>query len=530
VAAATYTTDLTGASNTLSTCEAITGWAEPTAAGWVASVTPIDQTENYIQGTHSISATGKTTGVGGHLFNAGSGQTMPTDGAFLMWGYFASMGALDTEANGGMRLMIGNSLSAFYGWKVAGKDSIPYGGWHNFAVNPTVTPDYTAGTPSGTWQYFGFAVNALVAISKGEPYGIDVARYGRCEARFAGGDGADADATFLGFATVNDDAANRWGLIQAVDGGYLWKGLMVLGYAAAVVFTDSNTLVLVENTKKVTAGFNKIEIRNASSVINWTSINFLALGTVSKGRLEVVDDCDVNIAGCSFTGMDTFIFKAASAVLTSTFRNCGVITANSADFAGTKFEGYAGTADTSYMDWNTNSDPGTKLANCSFVKGSAAAHALSFTDTNLISINLPNSCTFSGYSASNGQTDSALYFAKSSGSITVYYNGTVTYKSAGATITISASNVDVTLTGLKDNSECRVYTAGTTTELAGTENATTGTTDNRSFTFSLAAATSVDIRVFAVGYLPADILAYTVPTSAASIPVQQIFDRVYQNL
>jgi len=530
MAAAAYTSDLS--SQTIVTADAAGAYAEATATGWVdAGTTTQPDTDVFIQGTGSATYPLKT-GIGAALANAGSGITVPTDGAYLIWAYHAAPNTLATEANGGIRVIAGDSLSAFIGWKLGGSDTYVYGGWVNLALNPGQTKDYTAGAPTedGVYQYIGLAVNQTGTVNRGNPMVIDALRYGRCEMRIAGGDGADADATFVGAAAVNDNISNRWGIFQAIGGGYLWKGLLVLGYGAAVGFTDSNTQVLIENTKRVTAGFNKIEIRNASSIVNWTSVNFLALGTVSKGRLEVVDDCDVNISGCTFTGMDTFIWKAASAVLNSTFRNCGVITANSADFAGTGFEGYAGTADTSYLDWNTNSDPGTKLANCAFVKGSAAAHALSFTDTNLISINLPNSCTFSGYNASNGQTDSALYFAKSSGSITVYYNGTVTYKSAGATITISASNVDVTLTGLKDNSECRVYTAGTTTELAGTENATTGTADNRSFTFSLAAATSVDIRVFAVGYLPADILAYTVPTSAASIPVSQIFDRVYQNL
>jgi hypothetical protein len=39
----------------------------------------------------------------------------------------------------------------------------------------------------------------------------------------------------------------------------------------------------------------------------------------------------------------------------------------------------------------------------------------------------------------------------------------------------------------------------------------------------------VDIRIFAVAYEPADILVFTIPTSATSIPIQQRFDRTYLN-
>ena len=82
---------------------------------------------------------------------------------------------------------------------------------------------------------------------------------------------------------------------------------------------------------------------------------------------------------------------------------------------------------------------------------------------------------------------------------------------------------------MKDNTEVRVYDEGTTTELAGTENATSGTPGDRSYTFSLDAAEVVDIRIYNTSYLPESILSYTIPGSAASIPVQQRLDRNYVN-
>jgi hypothetical protein len=107
--------------------------------------------------------------------------------------------------------------------------------------------------------------------------------------------------------------------------------------------------------------------------------------------------------------------------------------------------------------------------------------------------------------------------------------GTVpSVRNKGAATTTVNNFVETTLTGLKDNTEVRVYAAGTTTpELAGIENATVGTTDDRSFAFQLTNGTSVDIRIFAVAYEPADLLSFSV--REASIPIQQRFDRTYEN-
>jgi hypothetical protein len=94
---------------------------------------------------------------------------------------------------------------------------------------------------------------------------------------------------------------------------------------------------------------------------------------------------------------------------------------------------------------------------------------------------------------------------------------------------VISNTVNVTLTGLigvgaEPDTEVRVYTAGTTTEVAGQENVSTG-----SFTFQANATDVVDIRIHNVEYEYTTLLGFTVPSNDVSIPIQQRFDRNYSN-
>lgn len=91
----------------------------------------------------------------------------------------------------------------------------------------------------------------------------------------------------------------------------------------------------------------------------------------------------------------------------------------------------------------------------------------------------------------------------------------------GGTINI-VNNTTLTLIGLQANSEVRVYTAGTTTEIAGVENS--GTT----FADATIAVDSVDVVVLNLQYLAIKIK--NVDTSSdVTLPIQQVFDRQYKN-
>ena len=85
--------------------------------------------------------------------------------------------------------------------------------------------------------------------------------------------------------------------------------------------------------------------------------------------------------------------------------------------------------------------------------------------------------------------------------------------------------VTLTLTGLRPNSEVRVFEAGTTTELAGVENSGTLFTYN----YQYAGDVDVDISVLALGYQNLRLKNVTLTASNSSLPIQQIVDRQYSN-
>jgi hypothetical protein len=98
------------------------------------------------------------------------------------------------------------------------------------------------------------------------------------------------------------------------------------------------------------------------------------------------------------------------------------------------------------------------------------------------------------------------------------------FATAGTVSTQSVAS-SLTFTGLATSSEVRIYTAGTTTELAGVENTdATGT-----FVYNYSTGGNVDIQIFHLQYQPIRYANFTLGASSTTIPIQQIVDRNYYN-
>lgn len=84
----------------------------------------------------------------------------------------------------------------------------------------------------------------------------------------------------------------------------------------------------------------------------------------------------------------------------------------------------------------------------------------------------------------------------------------------------------LTITGLKNPSEVRIFDAGTTTELAGQENVTTGSFE---WVFDPAVYPDVDISILALSYQNIRFTNFALSMADVTIPVQQQVDRQYAN-
>lgn len=442
-----YSTDLT---DLLLDFPNTTGWS---ALGGGASGLNAPETDYFIQGSNCISKNAWASALKGMIYNNGSGITVPTDGAVFMWINHATPNSLDTKANGGIRMIIGSSASAYNHWYVDGSDTNPFGGWTYAAVNPTVSADTNTGSPSGTLQYFGALANLPSGgPTKGAPFGIDGIRYGRGELRSEFGESANY-ATFLGANVYGTNVSRRWGLLSLIGGSYQMSGLFVMGTATnAVDFRDSNRTIFFRAHDRVTANFNGIEVRNASSNVQWTNISIQALGTASPGRWITTDNATIALDGCTFTDMGTFGFLSNLTATGTTWRRCGQITLAGGSILDSLVTGYTGASNTSALLWNVATDPNGKLDGTTFTKGSGTTHAIEFGTTSPLSMTLTD-VTFSGYNASNNQNDSAIHVKRTTGTVTITIDGgtTPSYRSDGATVVLVAGAVTASVKAISES-------------------------------------------------------------------------------
>jgi len=401
MAAPVYSTDLNdiyaGAGST-------TNW---TALGGGASGLNAE-TDYFIQGTGCTSKNAWASALKGMIYNNGSGVTIPTDGAVLFWIVHATMNSTNTFANGGVRVLVGSSTSAYKRYYVDGSDTNVFGGWKLAAVDPSLAGSTTdVGSPTSTRQYFGGTADMVGGPTKGSPFGIDAIRYGRCELRSENGETSNY-ATFLGANAYSTDVTRRWGLLSFDKGSYFMSGLFVMGTSGtAVDFRDSNRQIFIRDHDKVNANFNGFEVRNSSSIVQWTNISVQALGTVSKGRW-VTTAGTVTLTDCQFTDMNTFDFLSSGTMSGCTWRRCNTITAPGTTMTTCQFRVPSVAADTAAVIWDTTTDTDGKLDGSTFTKGTNAHHAIRFSQY-ASSFTLRN-LVFSGFHASDGNNDSALYF------------------------------------------------------------------------------------------------------------------------
>lgn len=110
-------------------------------------------------------------------------------------------------------------------------------------------------------------------------------------------------------------------------------------------------------------------------------------------------------------------------------------------------------------------------------------------------------------------------------SFTSYINGFQLYTNIDYSNKYPDDQTTLRLTGLQLNSEIRIFLHGTTTELDGIENSST----YFDFKYTYSVGVYVDIVIMSLNYQYYKIENYLLTAVDSSIPVQQIYDRVFSN-
>jgi hypothetical protein len=514
--------------------ETATNW---TAAGVTSAA--IEPDFKY-QGTNCISGQVKTSQAGFYYRNAAASYNFSSPQN--VWIAKVTITNKDSLDGTGLILEMGTGARTnywqYYVW--SGVTAAPYtqpypikGGFTIVPIDPNIANyrNVVQGTGATLTTIDMFGVQAdCAATSKAPNLGMDAIDFVPVGSGLilTGGDGASARGTFSNFISYDEGTlTNRYGVVSTQEGILYVTGALTIGSNTATGFDDSNR-VLVFPSGRFGIGFAgvKFGLQNASTTIAMTNCFFNSRGSGMSSTLDTRPDYTVsglnglaNITGCTFDTFRRILANTQTTFTSCSFLNGLQIVQDNATFTSCNFSRSTAGADVAYVISNNPQ----RISYANFVYNSGHAIQITAPGSYVFTGN-----KFTGYTGS-GTVGAAIYNT-SGGEVTLTIAGggdTPTYKNVPPSSIIINNDKSLTLTGMKDNTEVRIYAAGTQTELAGIENAIDGTTDNRSFTFALPASTSTDMRIFNIYYLPVVYLSYTHPTTDSTLQIQQVFDRVY---
>lgn len=421
------------------------------------------------------------------------------------------------------------------------------------------------GSPSEPFDFIG-ATAAFAQNSKGSNFAVDAISYGTGAYVYQGD--TTTPATLEGLDTVlnGSGSTDRLGtVVSPLDGVYEINGGLHINQdpSTGAAYTSSDGYFSDTGS---TLFFKQVYGGSFSS--DW-KCNFIIDGDSSRTNTVLFDG--TSILGDALSSYRPWIQILGN--VTATFTNCTfslfrliqITTTGAVSFTGCKFSGFRA-AEGSLLNFqnliassnttfencefgpvNQNNSNTTsivsidlaKLDNCLFKRTTSSAvslHAVNAGTVNTagtINWNSKFSDTQSGFATSDGSTgnehilieytdtSNPLVISVAAGADTPSVNNT-----GAGTVNVVTAQTTLTLTGIVSNSEVRIYSSGTTTELAGVES-TIASTFQYSYTYS--ASTFVDIVVHNVGYVYYRVDAYELGAADASLPIAQIFDRNYSN-
>lgn len=540
--------------------DSTTGWtASRGVAVFTSAPDPVESTGSLGQQVSNATETAYHTIVSDNL----------TDTLIYCW--LLPGGVLDTTVNGGVQIYVGDG-SNDRGYHVGGSDVAGFRHddgpvvWQCFVIDtgtlPANTTNFTgAGAPTfSTITRIGNAFKTLAkSVGGTENCFMDIMFYGNNGLTITST--SSTTHTFLDIAIRDRNGADHTPAASTTSGAFgiiRELGTDLIGLQGPLQFGDTGTNAITFEDTGITVVFEDRDIGTNKYGItvtgNGTGNTTFTLGTrdgvglgsdgcnlvcpTGVGAFFTASNANINslgLYGCTLSGFDqsvTFTTDGTAGpnheIFATSFIGCAQIIIGQTEFKNNSISASVATGTTSGAVLIEDT---TNVSDLSFTQGIGGGHAIEIADAT----NSPFTFTdfsFEGYAGADGGTGNEAIVNTSGAAITINVVGgstpSVDTTNSTGSVTIN-NNISVTLTGMLDSTEVRVYADGTTTELAGVENAIDGTADNRSFTFSLGAGTIVDIRIFNVNAISENLLDFQIPATNASIPVVQRTDRVYTN-
>jgi hypothetical protein len=528
--------------------------------GWTGTTTLLTADPDPVEATGCLGAT-----VGAEIFDSfhTAAATSLTNKIVYCWAYPRGVIGLRNSANGGLMVTLGDGTNRA-AYKVAGADVAGFRHdlgptpWQcivldtsNLPASPLSRLGVAANLNLAAVTQVGTTVNSLVAApGMAATYIVDIIRIfdptlnDGCALTITGGT-SGTPGKFSEIATEDASTANgkAHGVVRELAAGAFGvQAPLRFGNAVGTDsswFEDKNVSMIFESRGFTTTRYKIHVVDNgvgtttfllgtkagtgddATGVEGCSLISPSGIGASLQASSSLIHK--VGIYGSTISGFTNGITLSSDAtkaptheVLGSTISECGIFDPGRVVVRNCNIVGWTGLVENAAILWGANAD----VKRCN-VTSAGAGHGVKITTPGTYTF---DGILFSGYGLT-GTNDAAVY-NNSSGSVTINVVGggnTPTYRNGTSASTTVNANVSITITGLQNPSEVRVFNFGTTTEIAGQENVTVG-----SYTFSVGSGVAVDISILALGYQNFRILNYST-TADASIPVQQQVDRQYFN-
>ena len=336
------------------------------------------------------------------------------------------------------------------GWWILMTPSNYEGGWKNCIIYGGSSPGRDSGSPPAmtsidqmglVWQQSSSPANKINTWTDAWYYG---------DGYYATGGTSGDEITLATIRAV--DVTYAYGIVDVYQTIYFCTGALQIGNGSTTTWFEMDKQILVFSDLPVNTGLYKIVGVGTGCRVTITGSVIRSAGTTDATRFAIdMDDADLlscTVTGNVFSRAAACSFKSGQTVTGNLFVDCGQITAAGADLSNCEVQGYEGTSDTAAVVWDVNTDPNNYMDGMKFTKGTASTHAIEFGDTIPSEITLTN-VDFSGYNASDNQTDSTLYFADTSGTIILNLfgcSGNISIKTAGCDVSVVQDPVTTEIT------------------------------------------------------------------------------------